>query len=176
MPTFPARAAVAVGADPEAVGALLTNDAFRRQYWSGDLPEDAFWQALGLSVPSPGERAAILGLGPLIDPARVAAWREIADVWVISNHRHEWLLPVLAAHGFDAVVDRIEVSSMCRRVKPDPGAWAALLADGTHADRVAVVDDQARNLDAARGLGITAFAATGDLEWADRLDAWLQAA
>jgi hypothetical protein len=53
MPAFPARAAAAVGADPDAVRALLTDDAFRRQYWSGDLPEDAFWRQLALPVPSP---------------------------------------------------------------------------------------------------------------------------
>ncbi len=176
MPALPSRAAAAVGADPDVVRALLTDDVFRRQYWSGDLPEEAFWHALELPVPSPDDRAVILDLAPLIDPARVASWREVADVWVISNHRHEWLLPVLAAQGFDAVVDRIEVSSLCGRVKPDPGAWEVLLADGTPPGRVAVVDDQARNLDSARGLGITAIAATGDPGWADRVDAWLKAA
>jgi glucose-1-phosphatase len=176
MPEFPSRAAAAVGADPDAVRALLTDDAFRRQYWSGDLPEHAFWHALAVPVPSPDERAVILDLAPLIDPARVASWREVADVWIISNHRHEWLLPVLAAWGFDAVVDRIEVSSLCGRVKPDPGAWEVLLEDGLPPARVAVVDDQAPNLDAARGLGITPIAATGDLGWADRLDAWVRAA
>ncbi len=176
MPEFPSRAAAAVGADPDDVRALLTDDAFRRRYWSGDLPEHAFWHALALPVPSPDERAAILDFRPLIDPARVASWREIADVWIISNHRHEWLLPALSAHGFDTVVDRIEVSSLGRRVKPDPCACEVLLEDGLPPGRVAVVDDPAPNLAAAHGVGLTAIAATGDLGWADRLDAWVRVA
>lgn len=175
MPSFPQRAAQRTGADPDAVRALITDDAFRRQYWSGDLPERDFWRAIAVPVPSAAERRSILDLRALIDPARVAAWQRVADVWVISNHRHEWLLPVLTAHGLDVVVDRVEVSSLVGRVKPDPGAWEVLLTNGVPADRVAVVDDQERNLEAARGLGMTAIPATGDLSWADRLDRWLAA-
>lgn len=176
MPAFPHRAASHTGADPEVVRTLLTDDAFRRGYWSGALPEGVFWRELGLPVPSAAARMDILDLGALVAPTRVSAWREVADVWVISNHRHEWLLPVLAAHGFDDVVDRIHVSSLGGRVKPDPGAWEVLLADGVTADRVAVVDDQEPNLAAARSLGMTAIAATGDLAWADHLDAWVETA
>ncbi|MGB1526465.1 MAG: hypothetical protein ACPG9N_02720, partial [Miltoncostaeaceae bacterium] len=100
-------------------------------------------------------------------------WRQTADIWVVSNHRHEWLLPVLDAAGFTAVVDRIEVSSLTGRVKPDPAAWEALLADGTSPERVAVVDGQQPNLDSAHALGFTALRADGGTRWADQVDAWL---
>lgn len=173
MPSFPARAAASMGADPGTVRAMLTDDGFRRGYWSGDLPEDAFWGTLDLDAPDPGRRAEVLDLRPRIDPARVAAWRAVADVWVVSNHRHEWLLPVLGRLGFDEVVDHIEVSSLTGRVKPDPAAWEALIADGTPAMDVVVVDDQEPNLEAARSLGITAIRAGGDNSWADAVDAWL---
>jgi putative hydrolase of the HAD superfamily len=108
-----------------------------------------------------------------VSPQRVAGWAQGAEVWIISNHRHEWLLPALAAHGLDGVVDRIEVSSLSGRVKPDPGAWEVLLADGTPPDQVAVVDDQRANLEAAEGLGITAIPAADDGAWPQALDAWL---
>ena len=173
MPDFPARAAARAGADADAVRALLTDDAFRRAYWGGHLPEGDFWQALGLQPPDDRERARILDLRARVDPARVAGWAREAEVWIISNHRHEWLLPALAAHGLDRVVNRIEVSSLSGRVKPHPAAWEVLLGDGTPPDAVAVVDDQRANLDAAEALGITAIAATGDDGWAHALDAWL---
>ncbi len=175
MPDFPARAAARAGADAGAVRALLTDDGFRRAYWGGHLPEAAFWQALGLQPPDDRERARILDLRPRVDPGRVAGWAQVAEVWVISNHRHEWLLPALAAHGLDQVVHRIEVSSLSGRVKPDPTAWEVLLHDGTPPGAVAVVDDQRANLDAARALGITAITASGDADWADALDEWLAA-
>ena len=176
MPSFPARAALRAGADEEQVRCLLTDDGFRRAYWGGHLAERAFWDALGIPVPTDIDRAGILDLGVRVPPARVAAWRDRAEIWIISNHRHEWLMPVLGRTGLDAVVDRIEVSSLTGRVKPHPSAWEALIDDGTPAERVAVVDDQAANLDAARHLGITAIAADPDdagARWADALDAWL---
>jgi FMN phosphatase YigB (HAD superfamily) len=173
MPSFPERAAASIGADPGTVRAMLTDDGFRRRYWSGDLPEEAFWGALDLDAPDPGRRAEVLDLRSRIDPARVATWRAVADVWVVSNHRHEWLLPVLGRAGFDEVVDHIEVSSLTGRVKPDPAAWEALIADGTPAMDVVVVDDQEPNLEAARSLGITAIRAGADNSWADAVDAWL---
>lgn len=173
MPSFPDRAARRAGADADEVRHLLTDDAFRRAYWGGHLPEGAFWQAIGLTVPDAAARARVLDLRPLVDPARVDAWRRVAEVWIISNHRHEWLLPVLARSGFDAVVDRIEVSSLGGRVKPDPSAWEVLLADGTPASRVAVVDDQRANLESAEALGMTAIAAHEDGAWPRAVDAWL---
>lgn len=174
MPTFPARAAARVGADPDLVRDLIRGP-FRDAYWGGHLPERAFWDRLGVPVPSDDARAEILDLRPRIAPSRVAAWREVADVWVISNHRHEWLTPVLAATGLADVVDRVEISSVGGRVKPDPAAWAVLLADGIDPSKVLVVDDQERNLDAARSLGITAVAATGDASWCDAVDRFLAA-
>ena len=173
MPGFPARAAERAGADPGRVRRLLTDDSFRRAYWGGDLPEAAFWQAAGVAVPDLGRRAAVLGLRPVIAPARIDRWRQAAEIWVVSNHRHEWLLPMLDDAGFTAVVDRIEVSSLTGRVKPDPAAWEALLADGTPPGRAAVVDDQQPNLDSARALGLTALRADGGTGWADQVDAWL---
>lgn len=173
MPDFPARAAERTGAHAHAVRHLLTDDAFRRAYWGGHLPERAFWQALELEPPDDRRRARVLDLRARVDRERVAGWARVAEVWIISNHRHEWLLPALAAHGLDQVVHRIEVSSLSGRVKPDPAAWEVLLSDGTPPGAVAVVDDQRANLDAAEGLGITAIAATGDAAWAAALDAWL---
>jgi putative hydrolase of the HAD superfamily len=174
MPTFPARAAEHLGADPDLVRDLIRGP-FRGDYWGGRLPESAFWDRLGVTAPSPAERADILALRPRIDPARVAAWRAVADVWIISNHRHEWLEPVLAETGLGDVVDRVVISSIGGCVKPDPAAWAVLLADGTVPGDVLVVDDQATNLDAVRSLGITAVAATGDLTWCDAVDRFLAA-
>jgi FMN phosphatase YigB (HAD superfamily) len=49
------------------------------------------------------------------------------------------------------------------------------LDDGIAPGDVLVVDDQAKNLDAARSLGITAVAATGDLTWCDAVDRFLAA-
>lgn len=174
MPTFPARAADRLGVDPSAVRDLIRGP-FRNDYWGGRLPESAFWHALGVPVPDASDRMAILDLRPRIDPARVASWRQVADIWIISNHRHEWLLPVLAQSGLADVVDHVVISSIGGHVKPDPAAWAVLLADGTAAEDVLIVDDQPRNVEAARSLGITAVAAGDDHAWCVEVDRFLAA-
>lgn len=174
MPTFPGRAADHLGADPDLVAELIRGP-FRDEYWGGRVPERTFWDRLGVPVPGDDARARILDLRLRVDPARVAAWREVSDIWIISNHRHEWLAPVLAHTGLADVVDRVEISSIGGKVKPDPDAWAVLLADGTDPSQVLVVDDQARNIEAARSLGITAVTATGDLSWCDEVDRFLAA-
>ncbi len=123
MPALPERIADRAGADEQAVRAMVTRDTFRRSSWGGDRPEPAFWHHAGIVPPSAALRDEMLDLHLLVPPERIAGWRMEADIWVVSNHRHERLLPALARHGLDEVVGRIEVSSLTGRVKPDPATW-----------------------------------------------------
>ena len=82
---------------------------------------------------------------------------------------------MLSQTGLADVVDHVVISSIGGHVKPDPAAWAVLLADGTAAEDVLIVDDQQRNLEAARSLGITAVAAGDDHTWWVRVDRFLAA-
>lgn len=73
------------------------------------------------------------------------------------------------------MVDHVVISSTGGHVTPDPAAWVVLLADGTAAEDVLIVDDQQRNREAARSLGITAVAAGDDDTWCVELDRFLAA-
>lgn len=174
MPSFPDRVAAVTGAEADVVRDLFVGP-FRERYWTGLHDESAFWERIGVPVPDTATRHAAVGLSALIPPLRVAGWRDEAQVWIVSNHRHEWLEPVLAETGLAAAVDRVLVSSRTGLAKPDPAAWEALREGGVRPDHVLVVDDQQPNVAAARALGMMAIRADPGSAWPDQVDAWLAA-
>ncbi len=112
------------GADPHVIRELI-EDTVRDDQWGGLLSKPELRQHRGVPISAPDERTRIQDFRPRGIPARVAEYRAVAGIVIISSHRHEWLEPV-------------------------------------HASDVLVADDQTRDFDAARSLGITAVPATGD--------------
>lgn len=172
MPSFPDRVAAITGADADVARALFTG-SFREDYWRGLYDESAFWERIGVPTPDAVQRRRVLGLHALLPASRVAGWRRRAQVWIVSNHRHEWLDPVLAETGLAAAVDRVVVSSRTGLAKPDPAAWEVLLEGGIAAHDVLVVDDQQPNVAAACALGMSAIRAEPGSAWPDQVDEWL---
>ncbi|MCU0306854.1 MAG: HAD-IA family hydrolase [Thermoleophilia bacterium] len=169
LPGTAKRVARRTGRDRAEVRALLGRD-FRMPYFAGRLPEDAIWDRLEIA-PKAGRR--LLRLDPLPAMGRLPEWAAMADIWIVSNHRHEWVDPVLAAEGVTDLAARILISSRTGLVKPDHAALEPLIADGTDPEDVLFVDDQARNVEAARDMGMRAVLADDDGDWTLAVDAWL---
>jgi HAD superfamily hydrolase (TIGR01509 family) len=112
----------------------------------------------------------VAGLRPLPALARVRDWRRRVPVAVLSNHRSEWLLPVLARAGLGSEDARILVSDRIGAVKPDPAAWDALLAPGIDPAGVLVVDDAEPNLRAAAARGMRTLPADPGGAWTRAVD------
>jgi len=146
----------------------------RHPLWSGALEEDSFWSEFLIYTDiDDGSylREYIqesLRLLPAV--ARMKEIEEIAPLFALSNHRHEWIRPVLAEHDLDKCFEKVFISSEIGVVKPDPESIEYVLeALGAAPDEVLFVDDKLRNLKTAEGLGVKTILADPDGDWIDQL-------
>lgn len=108
--------------------------------------------------------------------ARLCDWSQQADLWLLSNHRHEWVLPGLEMNGVAHRFSRLIVSSEVKAMKPDPVIYADL-REGNPSE-VCFVDDKQENLDAALAAGTVDVAVLADpeCEWIRDVERWLASA
>ena len=148
----------------------------RRGLWAGECREPEFWDLLiDFASVEPDKlwwRTFLLaGMTPLPGLSLLPRWRRRAQIWILSNHRHEWLRPSLAATGMDRMVDRTFISSETGHVKPEAAAFPDVLADwpGTP-EGILYVDDAERNLDVAAEFGMNTVQAASSGEWTAIVD------
>lgn len=124
---------------------------WRVPFWEGRISESEMWA----------------GIAPGLDPAclradlerryRPGPWFDFVvahdgPVWLLSNHRTDWLLPRLERFGLTDRFERILVSDALGVAKPSPAAFAPLVERGS----VVFFDDSQRNVDGARAAGLAA--------------------
>ena len=114
----------------------------------------------------------MLSMTPLPATRFLPRWRRRARLVLISNHRHEWLSPVLQHHRLDRVFDAVSISSVTGVVKPSPEAYAAAL-DGDLSSCAGYVDDKAANVQAAQDIGIRSCLADVQGAWVAEVEGWL---
>lgn len=174
-----------LGSLAEAVGlpgsAMIEhyNGTLRNELWTGALSLEQFWaevaRHLGYDEQMSAaliERSAGAIFGELPALARLQSWAEAADeLWILSNHRHEWLRPALA--GAEQLFERLIISSEVGLMKPEPAIYASL-REGVPAE-VLFVDDKLENLEAALAAGAVDIVVQADAggEWIAAVDAWL---
>lgn len=74
---------------------------------------------------------------------------------LLSNASHEYLLPIMHKLGTYVLFDRVFVSSEIGLMKPDPDIFRYVLAEmAIDASGAIMVDDSARNIDAAQLVGM----------------------
>jgi putative hydrolase of the HAD superfamily len=159
---------------PDEIRALY-NGGLRQRLWRGECTVDEFWTELGEALGTHLDRAVTEAqlterLQPLAALTRLQGWASKAEIWILSNHRHEWLRPLLKAHAGDVPFTRLLISSEIGEMKPDEGIYAEVL-DG--AEDVLFVDDKQENLDAAARLGLPTLLADKECRWYGVVDAWL---
>lgn len=152
------------------------NHELREQFWGGTLSEIDFWRRLFQFAGTPDEDAGEWRdrLPEILDPlpavARVCEWSRAIRTVLMSNHRHEWLMPQLERFGIAGCVTEILISSQTGLVKPAAEAFAPLLRLGVPAERVLFVDDRPNNINTAADLGVqTVFAGEGGI-WMVEVD------
>jgi putative hydrolase of the HAD superfamily len=156
------------------------NSELRRPLWTGSHSEEDFWLRiadwLGVEPQTETWRQRMLEAIdlPLPVAASLERWADVAELWILSNHRHEWLAPLLAEAGFTPHFTRILVSSELGEMKPDPAIFERVVAG--RPVRVLFVDDKQENLDAGAAFGIEAQLAEAGGAWQDEVDDWLERA
>ena len=74
-----------------------------RPWWSGQWQWPDFWQAFYDRFSVRVEDTAVFehswsSLRPLASLQYLASWAQVADLWLVSDHRSGWLLPALGEH------------------------------------------------------------------------------
>ncbi|WNM29224.1 HAD-IA family hydrolase [Streptomyces sp. Li-HN-5-11] len=174
-PLFRAVAASS-GLSPAAV-AQLFRQRFRDDLWAGRMEETSFWTSLatacGLeSVPAVWRTVVDQSMRAMPVVCRLPSWGQHARLVLISNHRHEWLVPRLEALALASHFSDVWISSITGVVKPDQAAYDRLLG-GTDLAQTLYVDDKPANVAAARSLGVRSLLADADGRWSKEVDAWL---
>jgi glucose-1-phosphatase len=141
----------------------LWSGQLRRPFWLGELSVSQLWDSLypgcdptALSV----ELEARYEVGPLF-----TLLDTIDDpIWLLSNHRSEWLLPRIARFGLEGRFERVCVSDAIGFVKPEPEAFELVrrMAGGR---AIRYLDDNPANVAAAGAI----FDEVLGLDEADRL-------
>lgn len=162
----------ATGQEPARVRTRW-RDELRDPCWRGELPETALWDRL--TDGAPGEWRDELEQRYTAGPAAVALprWSAQVPVWLLSNHRGAWLFPRLERLGLRRYFAEVVVSDAIGALKPEATAFAAAFAGIDDPARVLVVDDQRKNVDAARALGAVAVLAQPAIAWREAVDARL---
>lgn len=127
----------------------------RRPFWEGSIDEPTMWNALAPeSDPTDLRRELESRFAP--GPLLPAVLESDARIWLLSNHRADWLLPRLERFGLGGRFERTLVSDQIGAAKPSAGAFAEIL-ELARTERVCFVDDQEHNVERARSLGIAAM-------------------
>ena len=174
-----AELARAAGVSVHRVHAL--HHQLRHRLWCGQINEPTFWstmfESLGLAH-DPDRWRARMGhlLGPGIPARTLERWSGHIPVWLLSNHRSEWLLPALERHGLTRHLERVVVSDIVGVAKPDPAIYELVEARAGHApQRLLFVDDRPRNLRPARHRGWHTIRADRHGRWTGTVDRLLTA-
>jgi putative hydrolase of the HAD superfamily len=153
----------------------------RADLWQGGMAEEDFWTRMVERFPtldSSHWRRRLLELSsPLPGADKLEAWGTQAEIWILSNHRHEWLTPLLDEAGALPHIDRLLISSTEGTMKPNLEAFEPLV-EGVAAEGreqlVLFVDDKEANLRAAEQVGIATVLADPDGAWHAHVDHWLR--
>lgn len=150
---FVAAAASALGGSPAE--ALRRYAETRTAFWTGALDEAGFFaEVLGVTDPAPWRARFIATVSAGPAAARLRAWAAAVPVWLLSNHRSDWLTATLEVTGARRHLSRVYVSDALGFAKPDPRAFAGVLDHFAGAPgEVLFVDDTPRNVEAAERLG-----------------------
>ncbi|SDX63360.1 HAD-IA family hydrolase [Paenibacillus sp. CF384] len=171
-----------VAADRATVSFDTLRTAFKRDIredlWTGRIEEGAFWEWLGQQDAGLDVHLARAGMAKHLKqlPAfhRIPAWSEFADIHLLSNHRHEWIAPLL--EPIRSHIASVTISSEAGCCKPDLSIYRMVRSRMQQAAaNILFVDDAERNLRAARELEWETLLADRDGAWVEQVEARLRA-
>lgn len=152
------------------------DEEVRARAWTGELSDAEIWRALS------GNRHSIRNdWNELLEshyeagPAKpyLESWHRRAKLWILSNHRSHWLVPRLHRFRIANYFERVLISDELGAAKPDPKVFDPILRQVDTPGSVVFVDDQSRNVEAARELGIVGIDLNRTTNWAEQVEAAL---
>ena len=162
-PLVPFIAEVAERSGRDRAEAVATwHGRLRRPFWLGQLDVDGLWQAV-----APGADGAALTaeLEERYEVGPLYRWLDGTDVpiWLLSNHRSDWLEARLERFGLADRFERVYVSDAIGQVKPEVEAFRfAQRQAGSR--RITYVDDKPGNVAAASAVFARALTVSEALE------------
>jgi FMN phosphatase YigB (HAD superfamily) len=144
------------------VGAEQTLTTWRRElrvpFWTGTIGDDEMWARLAPGLDPVALRNDLEDRyepGPLFGVVQDGSTGEgdvAHETWLLSNHRHDWLVARLDRFGILPNFDKILVSDAIGAAKPSAAAFAHLAGVAG----LVYIDDNRWNVESARQLGIDA--------------------
>lgn len=134
------------------------SSSIRSPFWEGRLAENDMWHQIAPGNPPTEMRSDLEDRyepGPLFD--LVVNWPN--RLWILSNHRTDWLTNRLVRFGIATRFEEVLVSDKLGAAKPDPVAFRAVRREAQRTSLL-FIDDQHKNVEAARQLEITATTVT----------------
>ena len=129
----------------------------KRALWSGSLSIDSFWKQLGsklgIELDSTDCSQHLIKLSTLIIPSKTLdVINSSKNVILFTNHRSEWLYPILKNAGIKIDRDKIFCSDEKSFVKPDISSFVDL-SNSLNTKDILFVDDNYSNLVSASEFG-----------------------
>ncbi|MCM3783443.1 HAD-IA family hydrolase [Neobacillus mesonae] len=146
----------------------------REKLWSGHVTEADFYlwvRGHSSELKQNDEQFRQLVQGHLrLLPAseHLEEWSGKADLHILSNHRHEWLTPVLAP--ILPFIASCTISSEVGMCKPSASIYTYLHRKLGNLDDIYFVDDQERNLLPAREMGWKTILADPEGQWVETIN------
>ena len=149
----------------------------RQRAWCGAIDDEMIWNELAGKEVDVAKTMRALHSRYELGPAagRLSVWSQKVPIWLLSNHRRAWLLPLLEDAGLEDAFERLLISDCTGLVKPESDAFLQLLSGDISPGEVLFVDDKRRNTEAAEKLGICTILATAGSPWVEEIEARLGA-
>lgn len=149
----------------------MFNLEIRELFWSGILSEEVFWQWLNeksSAIEIPHARTVLFKhLQTLPAFEHIPKWSQHADVHLLSNHREEWLLPVL--RPIVPYLKSITISSVVGCCKPDAAIYQIVNSKLEPNIQVIFIDDQEKNLKVPQNLNWSTIIEDQEGKWIERV-------
>lgn len=145
----------------------------RETLWTDEITEEGFWDwVCSLSSELPREQARhmmISCMKPLPALERLEYWSQSMELHVLSNHRAEWIRPILEPYA--KYFTTMTISSEEGVCKPDIEIYQ-LVQDKIQAtpQQILFVDDTETNLHTAASIGWNTLFADSDGQWIAAID------
>ncbi|MCR8645016.1 GNAT family N-acetyltransferase [Paenibacillus sp. N1-5-1-14] len=142
----------------------------KKKLWCGEITEPAFWEWLTQEYPvvdrEQAQQLLLAHIKPLPTVEHLEAWSKYADIHILSNHRAEWLKPILESLP-EGVIQSITISSEVGCCKPDLAIYEIVQTKLMQGEPILFVDDQERNFPHAEALGWQTVLADDESKWVE---------
>lgn len=145
----------------------------KQALWTGVIRVDDFWDWLHTEFSIDHIAAQQLlrtNLSPLPAMRHLEAWSLTADIHLLSNHRIEWVMPLI--EPVSSFISSITISSQSGTTKPNLAIFQEVQAHLQN-NNVLFVDDQEKNMNQATALGWRTLLADSQGAWIAQVEDYL---